>query len=79
MYWPTPTKPGRGWPTPACATRDRPPGQPDPDFAADLQLARDVRESLRAMIANHTGGQPLTEAELRPLERSRAKPGPGWR
>ncbi len=44
------------------------PGQADPDFTGDLQLARDVRESLRAMIANHTGGQPLTEAELRPLE-----------
>ena len=44
------------------------PEQADPDFAADLQLARDVRESLRAMIAHNTDGQPLTEAELRPLE-----------
>ncbi len=44
------------------------PGQADTDFAADLQLARDVRESLRAMIAHNTGGKPLTEAELRPLE-----------
>jgi len=43
-------------------------GQPDPDFAADLKLARDVRESLRAMIAHNTDGKPLTEAELRPLE-----------
>ena len=43
-------------------------GQSDTDFAADLQLARDVRESLRAMIARNTGGMPLTEAELRPLE-----------
>ena len=77
MCWPTPTKPGRGWPTPACATRGRGrPGQADPDFTTDLQLARDVRESLRAMIANHTGGQPLTEAELRPLEQvtSQARP-----
>jgi predicted RNA-binding Zn ribbon-like protein len=40
----------------------------EPDFAADLQLARAVRESLRAMIARNTGGPPLTEAELRPLE-----------
>src|SRR6266849_3649239 len=40
----------------------------EPDLAADLQLARDVRESLRAMIARNTGGPPLTEAELRPLE-----------
>ena len=47
-----------------------------PDFA-DLQLARDVRESLSAMIARNTGGQPLTEAELRPLEQvtSQARPG----
>ena len=44
------------------------PGQADTDFAAELQLARDVRESLRAMIAHNTGGKPLTEAELRPLE-----------
>jgi len=44
------------------------PGQADTDFAADLQLARDVRESLRAMIARNTEGKPLTEAELRPLE-----------
>jgi len=39
-----------------------------PGVATDLQLARDVRESLRAMIARNTGGRPLTDAELRPLE-----------
>ena len=52
----------------------RAPGQAG--FAADLQLARDVRESLRAMIARNTDGQPLTEAELRPLEQvtSQARP-----
>lgn len=44
------------------------PGQPDPDLAADLRLAREVRESLRAMIAHNTDGKPLSEAELRPLE-----------
>jgi predicted RNA-binding Zn ribbon-like protein len=44
------------------------PGQADPDFAADLQLARDVRAGVRAMIAHNTDGPPLTEAELRPLE-----------
>ncbi len=44
------------------------PRQPDPEFAADLQLAREVRQSLRAMIAHNTDGEPLTEAELRPLE-----------
>src|SRR5262245_1270916 len=40
----------------------------EPGFTPDLQLARDVRESLRAMIARNTGGPPLTEAELCPLE-----------
>jgi predicted RNA-binding Zn ribbon-like protein len=47
-----------------------------PDLAADLRLARDVRESLRAMIAYNTEGTPLTEAELRPLEQvtSQARP-----
>ena len=44
----------------------RDPGQPG--FAADLRLAREVRESLRVMIARNTGGPPLTGAELRPLE-----------
>jgi predicted RNA-binding Zn ribbon-like protein len=38
-----------------------------PDLAADLRLAREIRESLRAMIGRNTGGPPLTEAELRPL------------
>jgi Putative stress-induced transcription regulator len=36
----------------------RAPEQPDLD--ADLRLARDVRESVRAMIAQNTGGGPLT-------------------
>jgi predicted RNA-binding Zn ribbon-like protein len=44
----------------------RDPGQAG--FDADLRLAREVRESLRAMIGRNTGGPPLTEAELRPLE-----------
>src|SRR6266481_8393465 len=39
-----------------------------PDLTADLELARAFRESLRAMIARNSGGSPLTEAELRPLE-----------
>jgi predicted RNA-binding Zn ribbon-like protein len=43
----------------------RDPGQPD--LAADLRLAREVRESLRAVIGRNAGGPPLTEAELRPL------------
>jgi predicted RNA-binding Zn ribbon-like protein len=54
-------------------------GLRDPEqqgFGADLQLARQVRESLRAMIARNTGGPPLTDAELRALEQvsSRAAP-----
>jgi predicted RNA-binding Zn ribbon-like protein len=53
-------------------------GLRDPDqpgFDADLRLAREARESLRAMIGRNTGGPPLTEAELRPLEQvtSRAR------
>jgi predicted RNA-binding Zn ribbon-like protein len=46
-------------------------GLRDPDqpgFDADLRLAREVRESLRAMIGRNTGGPPLTDVELRPLE-----------
>jgi predicted RNA-binding Zn ribbon-like protein len=39
-----------------------------PGFDADLRLAREARESLRAMIGRNTGGPPLAEAELRPLE-----------
>jgi predicted RNA-binding Zn ribbon-like protein len=59
--------------------RDPGPGRPrqaDPDFAADLQLARDVREGVRAMIAHNTDGEPLSETERRPLEQvtSQAQP-----
>jgi predicted RNA-binding Zn ribbon-like protein len=43
-------------------------GEGQPGFDADLRLAREARESLRAMIGRNTGGPPLTEAELRPLE-----------
>lgn len=46
-------------------------GLRDPDlpgFDADLRLAREVRESLRALIGRNTGGPPLTEAELQPME-----------
>src|SRR5438093_5775430 len=39
-----------------------------PDLTADVGLARAFRDSLRAMIARNSGGPPLTEAELRPLE-----------
>jgi predicted RNA-binding Zn ribbon-like protein len=50
--------------------RDRaaPPGDArDPGFADDLQLAREVRETIRAMIAQNTDRGPLTAAELKPV------------
>ena len=47
-----------------------------PDLIADLELARAFRESLRAMIARNGGGPPLTEAELRPLERVTSEAAP---
>ena len=50
--------------------RDRaaPPGDArDPGFADDLQLAREVRETIRAMIAQNTDGGLLTAAELKPV------------
>ena len=54
-------------------------GLRDPDqpgFDADLRLARETRESLRAMIGRNTGGPPLTEAELRPLEQVTSQAAP---
>src|ERR1700747_3391856 len=47
-----------------------------PDLAADLELARAVRESLRAMIGRNTGGPPLSEAELRPLRQATTQAAP---
>ena len=47
-----------------------------PDFTSDLELARAFRESLRAMIARNSGGPPLTEAELRPLEQVTSEAAP---
>jgi predicted RNA-binding Zn ribbon-like protein len=46
-----------------------------PGADADLRLARVVRESLRALIGRNTGGPPLTEAELRPLEQVTSQAG----
>jgi predicted RNA-binding Zn ribbon-like protein len=55
--------------------RDR-PDRPDPGFAEDLQLAREVRESIRALIGHDSGDEPLAPAALAPLEQvlSRAQP-----
>ncbi len=44
------------------------PGPPGPEFAADLRLAREVRESIRALIGRNTGTGPLTDRDLAPLE-----------
>jgi predicted RNA-binding Zn ribbon-like protein len=50
-----------------------------PGFDADLRLAREARESLRALIGRNTGGPPLTEAELRPLEQVTSQAAPRLR
>src|SRR5215469_6177575 len=44
------------------------PDRPDPSFADDLRLAREVRESIRALIGRTTGSEPLSSADLAPLE-----------
>jgi predicted RNA-binding Zn ribbon-like protein len=50
------------------ADPDRP--QPSvPDFAEDLRLAREVREGIRALIGRTTGGEPLGQDDLAPLEK----------
>jgi predicted RNA-binding Zn ribbon-like protein len=45
------------------------PDRPDPGFADDLRLAREVRESIRALIGRTTGNEPLTADDLAPLEK----------
>jgi predicted RNA-binding Zn ribbon-like protein len=40
----------------------------DPGFAADLRLAREARESIRALIGRNTGTESLTPDDLAPLE-----------
>jgi predicted RNA-binding Zn ribbon-like protein len=40
----------------------------DPGFAADLRLAREARESIRALIGRNTETEPLTPDDLAPLE-----------
>src|SRR5580700_4367945 len=47
------------------------PDRPEPNFpgfAEDLLLAREVRESLRALIGHDSGDEPLTPDDLAPLE-----------
>jgi predicted RNA-binding Zn ribbon-like protein len=52
------------------------PDRPDPGFADDLRLAREARESIRALIGRTTGNEPLTADDLAPLEQvlSQAQP-----
>ena len=45
------------------------PDRPDPGFADDLRLAREVRESTRALIGRNSSDEPLTDDELAPLEK----------
>ena len=44
------------------------PGGPEPGFADDLRLAREARDSIRALIGRNTGTEPLTEDDLAPLQ-----------
>jgi predicted RNA-binding Zn ribbon-like protein len=43
-------------------------GPASPAFASDLHLVREVRASIRALIAHSTSGEPVTWDDLRPLE-----------
>ena len=44
------------------------PGGPEPGFADDLRLAREARDSIRALIGRNTGTEPLTADDLAPLQ-----------
>jgi predicted RNA-binding Zn ribbon-like protein len=44
------------------------PDQPDPGFAEDLRLAREVRAVIRALIGHGSGDEPLAPEDLAPLE-----------
>ena len=44
------------------------PDRPDPGFAEDLRLAREARESMRALIGHDSEDEPLTPDDLAPLE-----------
>jgi predicted RNA-binding Zn ribbon-like protein len=44
------------------------PDRPDPGFTDDLRLAREARDSIRALIGQNTGIEPLTPDDLAPLE-----------
>jgi predicted RNA-binding Zn ribbon-like protein len=52
------------------------PDRADLSFADDLALAREARESIRALIGRNTGNEPLAPGDLAPLETilDRARP-----
>jgi predicted RNA-binding Zn ribbon-like protein len=52
------------------------PVRPEPDFGDDLRLAREVRESIRALIGRNAATEPLSGDDLAPLEKvlSEAQP-----
>lgn len=62
---------GRAWLADAGLRDQGPPspGRSDPDLGDDLRLAREVRESMRALIGRNTENGPLAEADLEPLEK----------
>ena len=41
-----------------------------PDLASGLRLVREARAGIQALIARNTDGGPLTEDDLRPLEKA---------
>jgi predicted RNA-binding Zn ribbon-like protein len=45
------------------------PGRPEPGFTDDLALAREARESIRALVGRNTGNEPLAPDDLAPLEK----------
>lgn len=45
------------------------PDRPDPGFADDLRLAREVRASLEALIGRNTASEPVAPEDLAPLEK----------
>ena len=45
------------------------PDRPDPGFADDLRLAREVRASIEALIGRDSADEPLTPDDLAPLEK----------
>ncbi len=61
----------RAWLADAGLRDPGPPGSGrfDPDLRGDLRLASDVRESIRALVGRNTGNEPLTEDDVKPLER----------